>query len=184
MAEIALMSAVLCVISPFTIPVPASPVPFSLALFAVYLAGILLGARRGAFSVLVYLLLGAVGLPVFSGFSGGAGVLLGPTGGYLMGYVLCAAAVGAITGRESAGKPSGKRGREVMRNVLAMICGTLLCYFFGTIWFLAVMNGTYTVAQAFFVCVMPYLIFDTIKVLAATAIALPIKRILRRMEQQ
>lgn len=184
MAEIALMSAVLCVVSPFTIPVPASPVPFSLALFAVYLAAVLLGAKRGAACVLVYLFLGAVGLPVFSGFSGGIGVLLGPTGGYLFGYVFCAAAVGVIAGREFAGKPSGRKSRPVMRNVLAMVCGTLLCYFFGTIWFLAVMNGTYTVAQAFLVCVMPYLIFDTIKILAAAAVALPIKRILRRIERQ
>ena len=170
MAEIALMSAVLCVISPFTIPVPASPVPLSLALFAVYLAAVLLGAKKGALSVLVYLLLGMVGLPVFSGFSGGIGVLLGPTGGYIIGYVLCALVIGLLA----------ERG---VHTVFAMTAGTLVCYCFGTIWFLIIMKGTYTLIQALLICVVPYLIFDMIKILAAAAVAVPVRKIVRRIEQ-
>ena len=176
MAEIALMSAVLCVISPFTIPVPASPVPLSLALFAVYLAAVLLGAKRGALRVLIYLILGAVGLPVFSGFSGGIGVLAGPTGGYLVGYLLCAVIVGVVAYVE----PNGKK-RNFARYVLAMLLGTLACYSFGTVWFLLIMKGTYTVAQALLVCVVPYLLFDMIKIIVVTAVVMPIKKILRRM---
>ena len=176
MAEIALMSAVLCVISPFTIPVPASPVPLSLALFAVYLAAVLLGAKRGALSVLIYLILGAVGLPVFSGFSGGIGVLAGPTGGYLVGYLLCAVIVGVVAYVE----PNGKK-RNFARYVLAMLLGTLACYSFGTVCFLLIMKGTYTVAHELLVCVVPYLLFDMIKIIVATAVVMPIKKILRRM---
>ena len=102
MVQIALFSGILCIVAPFTIPVPMSPVPLSLATFVVYLAGALLGAKQGTAGVLVYLLLGAVGLPVFSGFSGGIGVLFGPTGGYLMGYLLCAAIVGWLAnGKDS-----------------------------------------------------------------------------------
>ena len=173
MAEIALMSAVLCVISPFTIPVPVSPVPLSLATFAVYLAAALLGPKKGAFSVLVYLLLGMIGLPVFSGFSSGIGVLLGPTGGYLIGYVPCALIVGWLVER--------KKEQNVIWNVLFMIVGTLVCYGIGTLWFMVVMKGTYTLVQALLVCVVPYLILDTVKILAAAAVAAPMRKIVRRI---
>ena len=194
LAEAALMSAVLCVLAPFTIPIPVSPVPLSLATFVVYLAAVLLGAKRGAVSVLLYLLLGLVGLPVFSGFSGGAGVLLGPTGGYLVGYVLCAVIVGWLTERgkvrnwlykafssEEGAKCSWK---PVCWNVLAMALGTLACYGFGTAWFLVIMKGAYTITQALLVCVAPYLLFDMIKIFAAAAVAVPIKKILWRIKQQ
>ena len=120
--------------------------------------------------MLVYLFLGMVGLPVFSGFSGGMGVLLGPTGGYLIGYVLCT----LITGKLVEGQVS---------SLFAMALGTLACYLLGTAWFLVVMDGTYTWGQALLVCVVPYLIFDSIKIFAAAAIAVPIRKILRRIEQ-
>ncbi len=181
MAEIALMGAVLCVVSPFAVPVPASPVPLSLATFAVYLAAVLLGAKRGAVSVLVYLLLGMVGLPVFSGFSGGIGVLLGPTGGYLMGYVPCALVVGRLAEEKCFGRLLGS-GKRFLKNTFAMALGTLVCYVFGTAWFLFVMKGSYTVSQALLVCVVPYLAFDLMKILAAAAVAEPVKRILRNRE--
>jgi len=176
MAEIALMSAVICIVAPFTIPVPASPVPLSVATFVIYLAAILLGAKQSAVCVLIYLLLGMVGLPVFSGFSGGIGVLLGPTGGYLAGYLPCALIVGWMT--------NAKQGNgSFLRNIGAMMLGTGACYFFGTIWFLAVMDGSYSVVQALLLCVVPYLIFDLIKILAAAAVVVPIKKMLRRMKQ-
>ena len=194
MVEIALMSAVLCVISPFTIPIPMSPVPLSLATFAVYFSAILFGAKRSAGCVLIYLLLGMVGLPVFSGFSGGVGVLLGPTGGYLIGYVPCALLVGCL-GRgkkEGSGKEFTRSfaqsaighfvERKFVKYVLAMIIGTFACYIFGTMWFLLVMKGSYTITQALLVCVVPYLFFDFIKILAAAAIAEPVGQVLRNRE--
>ncbi len=189
MAEIALMSAVLCVISPFTIPVPASPVPLSLALFAVYLAAALLGAKKGALSVLVYLFLGMVGLPVFSGFSGGIGKLLGPTGGYAIGYLPCALLIGFLIERKSKEKAKAgwrkgaQRWQQIVLNAFAMVLGTLICYVCGTVWFLLVMKGTYTLAQALVICVVPYLIFDMIKIFAAAAIVVPVRNIVRRIEQ-
>lgn len=179
LVEIALFAAVLCVIAPFTIPVPVSPVPLSLATFGVYLAAVLLGAKRGACCVLVYLLLGMIGLPVFSGFNGGIGVLAGPTGGYLLGYVLCAWIVGWLVKKQVPLKKMKSRGRQVMWNMFAMTLGTLVCYTMGTTWFLVVMSGSYTVTQALLVCVVPYLVFDFIKVLAAAMMAEPVK-IIRR----
>ena len=85
--SIALMTAVICVISPFAIAIPVSPVPISLATFAIYLTVIILGWEDGTISVLVYVLLGFAGAPVFTGFTGGAGKVLGPTGGYIIGYI-------------------------------------------------------------------------------------------------
>lgn len=172
MVQTALFSGILCVLSPFTVPVPMSPVPFSLATVAVYLAGMLLGVKKSVLCILIYLLLGAVGLPVFSGFSGGIGVLLGPTGGYLFGYLPCALIVGWLTDNKS----------HYARHVFAMAVGTLTCYLFGTVWFLMVMGESYSFMQALLVCVVPYMAFDLIKILAVAAIAEPVKRILRNME--
>lgn len=193
MAEIALMSAVLCVFAPFTIPIPVSPVPFSLATVAVYLAGALLGAKKGVACVIVYLLLGMMGLPVFSGFSGGVGVLLGPTGGYLVGYIPCVFVTGRLLERgwsfmqkKKCFGVEGKAARSwwrVVWNTFAMALGTILCYALGTTWFLFVMDGTYTVMQALLVCVVPYVAFDMIKILAVAVIAVPIRKILRRIER-
>ena len=180
MVQTALFSGILCALSPFTVPVPVSPVPLSLATFVIYLAAVLLGAKQGALCVLVYLLLGMVGLPVFSGFSGGIGVLLGPTGGYLMGYVPCVWIVGALTGGRSAWKFFG--GHRFIKNMFVMMLGTLTCYVLGTVWFLFVMEGSYSFLQAIVVCVVPYLFFDFIKILAAAAVAEPVKRILRNWE--
>ena len=175
LVEIALFAAVLCVIAPFAVPVPVSPVPLSLATFIVYLAAVLLGAKQSAWCVLIYLLLGMVGLPVFSGFSGGIGVLFGPTGGYLIGYLPCV----WIVGRMAEAKVFS--GRQFLKHVLAMFLGTLACYVFGTIWFLFVMGGSYTVAQAILVCVVPYLAFDFVKILVAAGITETIKKILKNV---
>ena len=88
MATTALMAALLCVLAPITIPV--GPIPLSLATFAVYMAGAVLGAKRGIAAVALYLLIGMTGIPVFSGFTGGIQRLAGVTGGYLIGYLPCA----------------------------------------------------------------------------------------------
>lgn len=174
MTETALVSALLCVISPFTIPMPGSPVPVSLAMFGVFLAAGLLGVRKGVCSVLVYLLLGMAGLPVFSGFSGGPGVLFGPTGGYLLGYLPCVAVTGwwmSFPGRlpDCVRKFFGKELQTVW-NVLSMLLGLFCCYLCGTIWFLALMKGNYSLEQALILCVLPYLLPDFVKILAAAAL--------------
>ena len=173
MVRVALFSGLLCVLAPVAIPVPMSPVPLSLATFVIYLAGMLLGARQGALCVLIYLLLGMVGLPVFSGFSGGIGVLLGPTGGYLIGYLPCVLIVGWLRGMKL-----GKK--RFSGSVVAMGLGTVACYILGTVWFLCVLDGTYTVGQAFLMCVAPYLAFDLIKIMVAAAVAERMERILRK----
>lgn len=90
-------AAVICVFAPFTIPIGA--VPISLATFAVYLAAAVLGTKKGTLAVLIYILIGMAGVPVFSGFAGGIGKILGVTGGYIIGYIPCAFAIGVFTER-------------------------------------------------------------------------------------
>ena len=117
----AIFTALVAVCSQITIPLPI--IPINLALFAVYLAGALLGPWRGALSLLVYLLLAAVGVPVMAGFRGGLGNLVGNTGGYVVGYIFAAFFTGLLV---------EKWGARFWQMCVAMVLGCAVCYFFGT----------------------------------------------------
>lgn len=164
----ALMCALIAVCAQVIIPLP--PVPISLSLLAVYIAGALLGPVWGATAAVSYALLGAAGMPVFAGFAGGVSVLLGPTGGFLLGYVLCAALSGAIVRR------FGMTRRTLW---IAMLTGTVICYLCGLLWFCAV-TGT-ALAAAFSVCVLPFLPGDTLKIALAASLCLRLHKRLRAM---
>lgn len=142
------------------IQIPVDMVPINLALFSVFLAGALLGHKYGALAMVVYVLLGAVGLPVFSGFSGGLHKLVGPTGGYIVGYVACAFLVGFLSRRWSL--------RFTML-AIAMILGTLACYALGTAWFMIVTGRD--LATSLGLCVIPFLPGDAAKILLAALLA-------------
>lgn len=155
------------------ISVPIGPVPICLATFSVYLAGAVLGAAGGALSQLVYLLLGAVSIPVFAGFSGGAAVLMGPTGGYLVGYIICAWLVGLFADRF---------GKKILPLVFGMIFGTAACYFLGTAWF---MFSTHRgLAESLMLCVVPFLIGDTAKIVVASVLAPRLSHALSRVSAE
>lgn len=145
------------------ISIPAT-VPFTMQTFAVCLVAALLGLRRGLAATALYLLLGAVGLPVFAGFSGGLGVLLGVTGGYLVGFLLTALVVGLAAGRF---------GQKTGVLLAAMALGIFLCYAFGTAWFLWVYtknSGPIGLGAALGLCVLPYLPADAAKILLAALV--------------
>ncbi|MDR3277334.1 MAG: biotin transporter BioY [Oscillospiraceae bacterium] len=163
LAAIGLLAALICVAAPWKIPI--GPIPITLATLTLYLAAAVLGTKRGLAAVSVYVALGVVGLPVFSGFQGGAHVLFGPTGGYIIGYLPCAAAIGLTV--EKA------RGR-LWSYPVGMVIGTILCYTCGTAWF--VWQANTTVAHALAVCVLPFLPFDAVKVIIASAVA-PVVRV-------
>ena len=158
---IGLMTAILCILGPFSIPIPVSPVPLSLTNFAVYITVYTLGMKSGTLSVLVYLCLGTAGLPVFSSFSGGLGKLAGPTGGYLIGFIFLALIQGflmkAFPGKNTAA-------------VIGMILGMAVCYLFGTAWLAIQMGLTFPAALS--IGVLPYLPGDGVKIIIA-AIAGP-----------
>ena len=123
MAVTALMTAVTCILAPLSIPI--GPVPISLTNFAIYLSLYLLDWKKGTISYILYLLLGLVGLPVFSGFTGGIGKLAGPTGGYIIGFIPMAIIAGIVIDH------CQKRWIQL----LGMIVGTAICYALGTAWF-------------------------------------------------
>lgn len=184
MAFIAVMAALICVAGPFAVPMPGL-VPISLATFAVYLAGGLLGTKKGTVAVLIYVLLGAVGLPVFSGGAGGFAKLFGVTGGYIIGYIPCALLTGLFVDlffKKGAVKSlSGKHGFNLVTGWLkavwavpaGMVLGTVLCYAFGTVWFIIARGVTLEVALA--ACVIPFLAGDAIKIVCATAITIALR---------
>ncbi len=145
-------------------------VPFTLQTFAVFVTLGILGGRRGTMAVLLYILLGAVGIPVFSGFTGGVGILLGNTGGYIAGFLL--------TGFIFWGMQR-MFGRSLGVQVISMLLGLISCYFFGTIWFLLVYmrNGsTVSVVTVLGWCVIPFIVPDLVKLGLALTVARRVSR--------
>lgn len=149
MVYCALMAAVLCVISPLSIPVGA--VPISLATLGVMLAGALLGAQLGTLSVLIYLVLGWVGLPVFAGYSSGFTCLFGPTGGYMIGYLFLAFLTGFLY-----------KKKTLLYLVGSILVGELVLYLLGTIWFMFVAQTS--LVSALTICVLPFIPGDIAKI--------------------
>ena len=161
----AVMAALICIAGPLTIA--AGPVPLSLATFAVMLAGAVLGKKRGTAAVGLYLLIGIIGIPVFSGFSGGFQKLAGVTGGYLAGYLPCAFLTGL--GAERAEKEKRKWMLPAM-----MVLGTAVLYTVGTAWFM-IQTGN-GLGAALGLCVLPFLPGDAAKIAAVTVIAPAVKK--------
>ena len=161
----ALMAAVTCILAPLSIPI--GPVPISFTNLAIYLSLYLLGGKRGTLAILVYVLLGAVGVPVFAGFSGGIGALLGNAGGYIIGFIVMAVIAGLVI--DNCHKP--------WIQLIGMIVGTIVCYLFGTIWFCIVADYTFKAALA--VCVIPFIPADLIKMIIAMIIGPMIKKRIR-----
>ena len=158
LCAIAMGVALIAVCSWISIP---AMVPFTLQTFAVCFVTAVFGLRMGLWTVAVYLLLGAVGAPVFTGFKGGFGALLGTTGGYLVGFLFTALIVGLAV---------EKLGRKIWILILSMAVGILLCYTFGTAWFMIVYarnSGPIGLGTALGWCVIPYLIPDGIKIALA-----------------
>lgn len=161
MVYIALFAVVMAICSWISIP---AMVPFTLQTFGVFLAVGTLGGKRGSLAVLIYLLLGIVGLPVFAGFSGGLAYLMGNTGGYIIGFLLSALVMWAM---------ERILGKKKWVLALSMLLGLLVCYLFGTLWFITVYtknSGEIGVWTALSWCVFPYIIPDIIKIVLALTI--------------
>lgn len=159
MALVALMTALMAICSWISIP---TTVPFTLQTLGVFLACALLGGKRGSLAVFVYILLGALGLPVFAGFAGGAGTLLGSTGGYILGFLLQAL---VMWGMEILW------GRNCWWKLgISMLLGLIVCYAAGTLWFMVVYARTTGPVGAVTVlgwCVIPFIVPDLIKLALA-----------------
>ena len=154
MTSCALMAALMCVLCPVSVPI--GPIPISLSILVILLTVYVLGTWRALVSYTVYLLLGAVGMPVFSGFQGGLAKLAGPTGGYLAGFWLMILVAGIIMEK-------GKR--NLLVTILGMLVGVAIDYAVGTAWF--VFQTESTVVHALDVCVYPFIPFDVAKIVIA-----------------
>ena len=166
----ALFAALTAVCSQIMIPLPFTPVPINLAYLAVLVCGGVLGAKKGALAMVVYILLGAVGVPVFVGFNAGLGVLAGPTGGYIVGYVVMPIVCGVLGfGRTEQGK-----GLGAAFNFLKGLVVVFVGYGFGTVWFMILTGVGF--GPAFLMCVAPFIPGDVLKLFAAVAICAALKR--------
>ena len=164
---IAVFAVIMAICSWISIP---AAVPFTMQTFGVFIAVGVLGGKRGSLSVLVFILLGAIGIPVFANFSGGIGVLAGPTGGYIIGFLFSALLMWAM---------EKLQGKKSVMQIVSMIAGLIVCYAFGTVWFVIVygrMNGPIGFTAALASCVVPFIIPDIIKI----ALAYVLSRKLRK----
>lgn len=164
---IAVMTAVICVLGPLSIPI--GPVPISLTNLAIYITLYVLGMKRGTLAYCLYLLIGLVGVPVFSGFTGGPGKLFGPTGGYLLGFIPMAIVAGLVIDRFP---------KKPVLCVIAMFGATWICYITGTLWLSY--SAHMDLAAAFAAGVTPFIIEDLCKMIGAAIIGPVLQSALRR----
>lgn len=165
MTVTALMTAITCILGPMALPIPVSPVPISLTNLVLYFMVYIIGMRLSTISYMVYLLLGMVGLPVFSGFSGGLAKLAGPTGGYLVGFIFMTLIAGFAV---------EKFPNKIAIHAIGMVLGTAVCYIFGTLWLSSQLGRTFLEGLA--VGVIPYLPGDAVKIILALILGPQIKK--------
>lgn len=167
MAYIAVFAVLIAICSWISIP---TAIPFTLQTFAVFLAVTVLGGRRGTMAVAVYVLLGAIGVPVFAEFTGGLGILLRSTGGYLIGFIFAALVMWLM---------ERLFGRKIWVQAVSMALGMVTYYTFGTIWFMQVYmrtTGDVGLITVLGWCVIPFVIPDVVK----SALALTLGNGLRK----
>ena len=163
----AIMAGVICALAPISIVIPISPVPITLATFAIYISIYILGMKYGTISVCIYILLGAVGIPVYNGWTAGADKIIGPTGGYIIGYIFLAIVSGHIIEKDY------KNG---YRTIIGFVVGTIVLYTIGTTWLAFLLKVDFV--KALFMGVVPFIIGDIIKIAVAFVVGKNIREIL------
>ena len=164
---IGVFAVIMAICSWISIP---TTVPFTLQTFGVFIAVGVLGGKRGSLAVLVFIILGAIGVPVFSGMTGGVGILLGSTGGYIIGFLFSALVMWAMEKLPV---------KNAFTQILSMILGLVVCYAFGTVWFMVVYsgaNGPVGLAAVLGWCVIPFIIPDLVKIAVAFGLSKKLKK--------
>lgn len=164
MTKTALGAALICILGPFSIPLPFSPVPISLTIFAIFIVVYAIGMKYGLIATALYLLIGLIGVPVFSNFTGGVTKLLGPTGGYMIGYLFVAFLSGFFI----------DRWKKWYLHVAGMASGTLICYLLGTIWLSKQAGMGFYAALA--AGVIPFIPADAVKIAVAALVGPVIRK--------
>lgn len=167
---IALMTAVTCILGPLSIPIPFSPVPVTFGNLAIFLSVYVLGTKKGLISYVVYFLLGLAGLPVFSNYSGGLGKVVGPTGGYMAGFIFMIFIAGIVIEHFHARKAP---------SIAGMVLGSLVCNLIGTVWLSSQLGISFVAGLGS--GVIPYLPGDVAKIIAAAIIGPALRKAVKRL---
>ncbi len=165
------MVAIMAVCSWISIPI--GQVPITLQTFSVFLAVGLLGGKWGTVATLVYIILGAVGVPVFAGFTGGFGTIMGTTGGYIVGFIFSALVMWLI---------EKLFGRKLVVTIISMVVGLLVCYAIGTVWFMVVYarnTGAVGLGTVLGWCVVPFILPDAIKIALAAILSNRLRKLIK-----
>jgi len=170
--RVALSTAIICILGPLSFTIPISPVPISLGILGVFFAVYVNGWLWGTVSCVLYLLLGLVGVPVFTGFTGGFVKLFGPTGGYLIGYIFLSLIAGFFI---------SKFEKKIPLHILGMVLGTICCYALGTAWLAISLKMSF--AAALMAGVVPFILADAIKMAVAVAVGIPVRSAIRKMSE-
>lgn len=178
LCQIAAFTAIICIVSQISIPLPAG-VPMTLQTFIIPLAAVVLGTKKGTISAAIYVMLGAVGVPVFSGMTGGLDKLLGMTGGFIISFPLLAflTGIGYAVGRKASAR-AGKHAIFYVVFIAGLIAGTLVNYGFGTIWFS--MSTGNSISYSFAACVLPFIPTSVIKILMVTVLGPMLRKVMVR----
>jgi biotin transport system substrate-specific component len=172
----ALLTALMCILSQIAVPIPFAAIVFNLGYVGIFLAGALQKPRGALLSILAYVMLGVVGIPVFAGFKSGIGTVLGPTGGFIIAYPIAAFLISLLIYR--ANKAENKNIAVIF---LSMLAGAALCYIIGILWYM--IYAKVSLVAAFAAVCAPFIIPDVIKAVAASAVSIVIlknKEIFRR----
>lgn len=162
---IGMFTALMCAVAPIAIPMV--PVSITLATLMVYTISSLFSFKIAPLIITLYVALGAIGLPVFSNFTSGVGILVGPTGGYIFGYILAAIVESLLI--------TFYKNKKWMYPV-AMVVATVVIYAFGSAWFMIYMKGKYTFAQTMMACVVPFLIGDSLKIVLSSILGIRLRK--------
>lgn len=166
MVTMAMFAALIAVCSQISIPLPFTPVPINAALIPVFLCGAVMGPK-GTLSTTLFIFIGICGLPVFAGFQNGLGTLAGPTGGFIVGYAIASLTVGMLS----------QRIASILLIAFSMAIALIICYLCGTFWFMFVMKQNFTSALG--LTVLPFLVGDAAKIIAASIMTPRIRRMYR-----
>ncbi len=164
----AIFASLTAIFSIISVPLPFTPIPINLAIISVFLSGGLLGSKLGSISQIIYVILRIIGIPLFSGISGGIGLIYSPTGGYVISYIICAGIVGLVL---------EKSNQSVFIYFLSMISGLIICYVFGTLWFMLITKSNFI--NALILCISPFIIADIFKIIISTSLLWKLKPLLK-----
>ena len=167
--ETALCTALIAVSAQISILVFASNIPYTLQTFALFLIAAVFGWKKSTIATVIYLALAAIGLPIMAGFKGGIAAIMGPTGGYALGFLFIALLTGIAAEK-------GKGNKWIL--LAGMVAGLLVCYAFGTVWFKYIYGTDKGLGAVLMLCVVPYLPVDAVKIVCAVLLAGRVKKAL------